>query len=275
MTRTPPGTPEALATLAAHCGIASTYHDIWGKSHATADTTLRAVLKAMRLPVDDDPAEVLRQLEEREWRRVLPPVLVLRQGEPIPVPVSLPSSQASCRHQWILTAETGATTSGVFVPKELNRIGEQRLGKKPYVRGELVLPALAEIGYYRLEVEQLGQEAMPQAVMALAIAPHVCYQPEATSEGGRIWGLTVQLYGLRSRQNWGIGDFSDLRNMVDLAAEAGAGVVGVSPLHDLFPDEPERVSPYSPSSRCFVNTLFIDVEAIPEFAECKAAQSLV
>lgn len=86
-----------------------------------------------------------------------------------------------------------------------------------------------------------------------------CFQPPAL-EHGRLWGFAVQLYGLRSGRNWGIGDFGDLRALVDLAASLGAGFVGVNPLHAT-----SGASPYSPSSRHALHPLYIDVEALPEF----------
>jgi 4-alpha-glucanotransferase len=84
-------------------------------------------------------------------------------------------------------------------------------------------------------------------------------------EQGRSWGFAVNLYALRSRRNWGIGDFTDLRDFVRFAASTGAGIVGTSPLHALHYAEPEAASPYSPSSRYFRNPIYIDVEAIQEF----------
>lgn len=80
--------------------------------------------------------------------------------------------------------------------------------------------------------------------------------------GLRLWTIAVQLYAVRSQHNWGHGDFSDLARLVDLASYYGAAAIGLNPLHALSANEP---SPYSPSSRCFLNALYIDVEAIPEF----------
>lgn len=94
--------------------------------------------------------------------------------------------------------------------------------------------------------------------------PHAYIPP--VLEGGRTWGFGVNLYALRSRRNWGIGDFTDLRTFVRHAASLGADVVGVNPLHALHYVEPEAASPYSPTSRYFRNVLYIDVEAVPEFA---------
>ncbi len=84
-------------------------------------------------------------------------------------------------------------------------------------------------------------------------------------DGRRLWALAVQLYGVRSRRNWGHGDFTDLNRLVEVAAARGAAAIGLNPLHALFPDRPEQASPYGPNSRIFLNPLYIDVEAIPEF----------
>jgi len=94
--------------------------------------------------------------------------------------------------------------------------------------------------------------------------PQRAYLPSAL-ERGRAWGFAVNLYALRSKRNWGIGDFTDLRDFVRLAARAGAGIVGTNPLHALHYVEPEAASPYSPTSRYFRNPLYVDVEAVPEF----------
>src|SRR3989449_4134674 len=88
---------------------------------------------------------------------------------------------------------------------------------------------------------------------------------------GRMWALAVQLYGVRSLRNWGCGDFTDLAALVELAADVGAAGVGLNPLHALFDDRVSDASPYAPNSRLFLNPLYIDVDAVPEFPGLQAA----
>jgi 4-alpha-glucanotransferase len=93
-------------------------------------------------------------------------------------------------------------------------------------------------------------------------------QPEAVAfqgDGRRLWGLSLQLYSVRSVRNWGIGDFADLREVARIAAASGAAAIGINPLHALFLDRAEMASPYAPSSRLFLNPLYIAVDAIEEF----------
>ena len=93
-----------------------------------------------------------------------------------------------------------------------------------------------------------------------------CFLPDWL-EDGRAWGITVQLYELRSLRNWGIGDFVDLAAFCVIAARAGADFVGTNPLHALFLADPARCSPFSPSSRLFLNPLYIAVDKVPGYTE--------
>ena len=150
--------------------------------------------------------------------------------------------------------------------------------------GRLVGDPVTEIAGSYLDVWQREQKIDPDTrraledalgpkakgkVPAVRIEPGACHQPELLEKGGRVWGFMVQLYAVRSARNWGVGDLSDLRRLVEIAAGLGAAVVGVNPLHAAY------VSPYSPSSRHALNAVYLDVEAVPEFSHCPEAQSLV
>jgi len=124
-------------------------------------------------------------------------------------------------------------------------------------------------GYHRLKIEPGG------AVMSLVVTPGRCWLPPGLGDGRRLWGISVQLYLLRSAANWGIGDFGDLRGLVELAASRGADVIGLNPLHAMFTDDPEHASPYSPESRLLLNILNIDVAALPELHHCREAGRLI
>ena len=122
-------------------------------------------------------------------------------------------------------------------------------------------------------LEAMGPDA-PPARLSLPSNPG-CHLAPAVAEGRRSWGLSIQLYGLRSNRNWGIGDFSDLAELAELAASAGAAAVQMNPLHALFGARPAHCSPYSPSSRRFINPLYIDVDAVVDLETSATAQHLI
>ncbi|MGQ0652853.1 MAG: malto-oligosyltrehalose synthase [Betaproteobacteria bacterium] len=107
-----------------------------------------------------------------------------------------------------------------------------------------------------------SRKAKPQAAVGR------CHLPEHLERGGRVWGFMLQLYGIRSERNWGIGDFTDLRRLIERSASLGASVVGVNPLHATLG------SPYSPNSRHALNPLYIDVEAVPGFDKSMVSPAL-
>lgn len=123
---------------------------------------------------------------------------------------------------------------------------------------EINWPGDLPIGVHRLKLVDARQ--FPEEAPFI-VAPAKAFP----GEFDRSWILAVQLYGVRSARNWGIGDFTDLQHLIKMAARLGAGGVGLNPLHALFDDRPAECSPYSPNSRLFLNPLYIDVEALPEF----------
>ena len=136
-------------------------------------------------------------------------------------------------------------------------------GVKVIAQGEtnertIAWPADLPVGSYRLHLSDAASFAEE---LPLIIAPAKAF----AGDFDRCWLVAVQLYGVRSARNWGIGDFSDLEGLIDLANRLGADGVGLNPLHVLFDDRPNDCSPYSPNSRLFLNPLYIDVENLPEF----------
>ncbi|MCB0971238.1 MAG: 4-alpha-glucanotransferase [Acidimicrobiales bacterium] len=91
----------------------------------------------------------------------------------------------------------------------------------------------------------------------LLVAPHRAHVPE----GLRAWGVTAQLYAARSAASWGVGDLGDLRQLVAWGRRRGIGTVGLNPLHASSPGGPPATSPYSPSTRRWVDPMYLDVVA--------------
>ena len=144
-------------------------------------------------------------------------------------------------------------------------------GLKVIAQGEtgdriIAWPADLPIGSYRL---QLTDGSSLTEETPLMVAP-----PRAFGgDFDRCWLVAVQLYGIRSARNWGIGDFTDLEGLIELAGDLGADGVGLNPLHALFDDRPADCSPYAPNSRLFLNALYVDVEKLPEFPRDAFAES--
>ena len=92
----------------------------------------------------------------------------------------------------------------------------------------------------------------------------VCPRKARTFDG-RAAGVAVSLYGLRSRRNWGCGDFTDLATTVETLARAGAAFIALNPLHAIANRQPYNTSPYLPQSSSFRNFLYLDVERVPGF----------
>ncbi|HWF38827.1 MAG TPA: 4-alpha-glucanotransferase, partial [Candidatus Acidoferrales bacterium] len=262
--------PAPLDQLAELLGIEAQFKDARGKLRRTTAGTKRALLAAMGVRVGDDQqiASSLQEMIESDWHVGLQRVYVVcKSSKPIRIQITLPSNTAEIT--WRLRLEDGKENSQHIETSTLALIEAREIRGERRERRELAFSRDIPIGYHRLTIDEGSREAM------LIVAPQHCWLPEAVKENRKIWGIEAQVYTLKSQNNWGIGDFEDLRRLADAWGPAGAEIVGVNPLHALFPDNPEHASPYSPSSRLLLNILYIDVTAVPEFDKCKEARAIV
>jgi (1->4)-alpha-D-glucan 1-alpha-D-glucosylmutase len=261
-----------LEQLAQRFGIDTGYHDVWGRWRATSGETARAILAAMGVDAAD-PASVdatLAALEADSWARVVPAITVLRASElGRGVRIQLPEASLARPLAWRIAGESAEVREQAFSPVKLAVLGE--CSAPPGSVRALALPLPAELpdGYYRLSVLE-GDTLLGTGTVA--VVPPRCYLPDAITNGARLFGAAIQLYGLRSERNAGIGDFTDLAAAATAWGEGGAGILGTNPLHAIAFGDPGHASPYSPSSRLFLNTLYLDVEAIADFAELAARE---
>jgi 4-alpha-glucanotransferase len=259
-----------IEQLARVRGIGDAYHDFRGELRYFSLETKKALLGAMQIPVDDMRAvqTAIRESELARWARLVPTVVTVRLPEPV-LQFVAPAEADWITLQYTIALENGGERTGegrIGSQRELERGGHDG---NHVVRREIGLPRDLPPGYHRMTVRIGDREPV---AATLICAPAQCYQPPALANGGRLWGIVAQLYTLRSANNWGIGDFADLQELIRLAASQGAGFVGLNPLHALFPSDPANCSPYSASSRLGLNVLYIAPALAPEFNECGAAK---
>ena len=249
-----------LDRLCAVAGIERVYHDQFGARHEVAANTIRAIAAALGL-----------QEARADAPPLLEPATIRYENETeLRLSIGVPTAAQNQMFEWSLVEESGRRSTGTFRPGDL-ALDFNAANDEP--RRLFTLPHRPEPGYHRLNLRCAAP--LLHAETLLIVVPQRAYLPPELEGGRGIWGLAVQLYGLRAPHDWGIGDFGCLAETIRHAAEVGAGAVGVNPLHVLALDEPERASPYSPSSRFFLNPLYIDIEAVPDFAECEAARTHV
>lgn len=227
---------KRLDNAALAAGISPDYINAHGKPQSIGADTKRRLLDAMHRPATDSVAAT-----------PIPNVMVLTYGKKMALPVS-----GSGEFSWILTTEEG----------------QQHHGKASGGKN-LSLPTRLPEGYHSLTLTQDDQRWHCRVI----IAPERCYEPQPLQEAKKLWGACVQLYTLRSEKNWGIGDFGDLKAMLPEVAKRGGAFIGLNPIHALYPANPESASPYSPSSRRWMNVIYIDVNAVEDFRLSEEAQA--
>ena len=252
----------SLTELAGRFGIATDYEDWSGRRIAVPESTLVAVLAAFGVAAADEPERRAAQTahERAYWSRALPPTILGRPGIQTTFWVHVTHGEPA--EVW-LQLEDGTVRTGIRQVD--NFTGPFELDGRWIGEASFALPDDLPLGYHRVYVRSGADEASA----ALIVTPGWLGLPERLG-ARRIWGLATQLYSVRSRQSWGVGDLTDLVDLAVWSASLhGAGYVLVNPLHAAAPTTPMEPSPYLPTSRRFVNPLYLRVEAIPEFAQLR------
>ncbi len=257
----------ALIRLAAAHGVYAEYTSWDGEERRSSSKAIRAALAAMGVAAGDD-AQCQRELdtlEDKKWLTTVPPVTVVREGEAAEVHVH---ADHSALPDVNLVLENGVT----IAPAQLNKHVEPReVEGQTITRATFQLPSDLPLGWHTIEVN-LDDDVARGVVV---VTPDQLEVPAAV-RNKRPWGFMTQLYSVRSERSWGLGDLADLRDLCTLSASrAGADFVLVNPLHAAEPVPPLTASPYLPSSRQFVNPLYIRVEDIPEVAYMTSAERAV
>ena len=222
---------ETLEQQAVQAGIDLSYHDINGTYHVTKTEVLESIVAILDKSKPDSDGLYLNTMVAHE-----------NGEESLQMPSEFHGAEAV-----VLIDEVNECQSLTLYPGDNDTLW-------------IKLPQLA-CGYYTLSAETGGKSCF----VRLIVAPESVYQPKLLANGGRMNGLTMHLYSLRSERNWGIGDFTDLLNLMKYAAEKKLDFVGINPLHALFTSKPAFASPYSPSSREWLNPIYLDVEKVGAF----------
>lgn len=215
----------------------------------------------------DTRERVISLLEAGAADGITTPARVIFEGAPVTVDVTLPAERWNENALWTLRTERGAVRAGTILLADVPVVGVRQTERGTIDTRRLTIPELLPVGDHRLTLDVSG---VGHAGIDVLVCPRRCWLgPEDAA-----WGIAVQLYTLRSERNWGIGDFADLGRVCTLAADLGATLVGINPLHASHRTDPESASPYAPASRRFLNWLAIAVDLVPE-AQSPAVAAVV
>lgn len=272
--------PRTLEKLAALAGVQTAYRDVAGKRRTAQVEPLLAVLRALGVQIThvNQAETILGYVHFQRWLKPVEAVAVAWNGCGAKLPIRLPIDQpmladapyevaAPRTMDCILDLEGGGQQRWQVEWAKLKLRERRRVESIEFELRELPIPDDLPLGYHRLTVE-IGPRSYPATILSAPI------QAQAMADA-KTWGVFIPLYALRSKGNWGAGNYTDLAELAEWTAEQGGSIVGTLPLLPGFYEQPFDPSPYAPASRLLWNELYVDVTALPELADCKAARTLV
>jgi len=243
--------PDVLTAF----GIEPKYNDIWGQTHWTSPEVARAILRSLGI---EDVERTLANRGAEEWSRPLDPTLVVSEDTDS-IRLRVPAGQSGASVKIEIEWEGGEVEHHWFWLPELRELDRAVVDGHEFVAKRVPLAHL-RLGYHRVRalwVKEPSLELFSES--RFIVCPRKMRQPE-----GRMAGVAVSLYGLRSRRNWGCGDFTDLRALIATLAPAGVDFIALNPLHAIPNRQPYNTSPYLPQCSLYRNYIYLDVGRVAE-----------
>ncbi len=253
---------KKLYELAEKIGIARKFSDsgLNKKDYSVNDDILRFFCTQLGFDAKDDEKieKSIKKFEDTKYKTILENIVIIKKYNS-----QFYANLTSIENLSLMLEKDGNIFELFF---DYNIIEEKQIGRNIYKKICFKIHNLPEIGYYNLTLK--NGKNIYHSIMA--IVPEKCFTNDDV-ESAKLWGYSLQLYALKSKRNWGVGDFTDLKNFAKICKKSGADVIGLNPLNVLFHDFPENASPYSSISRLFLNPIYIDVEKVVGFdAKIKA-----
>jgi 4-alpha-glucanotransferase len=262
-----PEVARQLGLLAELNGVQTSFLDAANQRRTAPPEVLAGVLKALGVVAGSgkEIRDSLRASRLRPYRQSIESVTVAWEQRPIKITSHLPGKFAGRRLQMRLRFEDGRVEK--IAPK-VRALGVNRIEGEPFAATEFVLDPLP-FGYHTLEISAGDLE---YRTLILSAPMRSFAEPGAQKS----WGVFLPMYAAHSKNSWGAGNVSDWEWLSRWIGSRGGSVAATLPLLAAFLDYPVcEPSPYSPASRLFWNEFYLDITRVPEFAQCREAQSLV
>jgi 4-alpha-glucanotransferase len=270
---------DALDLAAEEWGIEREFWDIFGHKHVASSAIEEKILLALGVSASSlGKLEKDRQQRfEQQVNRLAPSVHVTAQPDAY-LPVSIEAGAAIVSVQLNIMLEEGGQAAATYAPDQIGVLRQIACGERRWIVYRIPLPPESPLGYHSAIVEVRLEDGVARGALShVIVTPEQAYLPEHLSANGsgKTAGVSISLFGLRSERNWGCGDLTDLRAVVDWAADdLQASLIGLNPLHALHNRFPYNTSPYLPLSLYYKNLIYVDVERVPEMRSSKMAQRL-
>jgi 4-alpha-glucanotransferase len=252
----------ALDELAAFHGVQTSYRSMARRQVHAEPESILATLRALGVDVhriEDCPA-VLRAEQRDRAQQPLEPITLAWNGRCPSQTLSLPESALNKPAQWNLESEGCSPIQRPLNLAQLQRTNARNVDGTRFVSCQLPIPDPLPTGYHDLTLHT----AAGMVRSRILSAPTVTFAPDRREPS---WGLFAPLYAIRSRRNWGAGDYSDLASFASWIGHHGGRIAATLPLLPIFLEDPVEPSPYSPVSRLFWSEFHLDLDRVPELID--------
>ena len=248
-------TRQLLEELASRYGVAVSYSNQAKQTITADDDTLVSILKSLGVslspaPTSDELTTALYFEHLNRARRPLPPCVVVPSWEGRKFVVHVPDGEPA---EVVFQLEDGTARAARQLPNDTPPTDG-------WGEATFQIPADLPHGYHQIKLN--GGETCPLIVTPARL------DNAATPQTG----VMAQIYSVRSRGSWGMGDFHDIGLLAETVAhKAGADFLLINPLHAAEPSPPVEDSPYLPTTRRFLNPIYLRIEDVPELTLLDAA----